>query len=117
MEKPIISIPLKDGTLFDISQEDIDEWQDAFPGVDVLQELKRIRMWNKDNPQKRKTPRGIRKHINTWLSGKESNRDAQQTFMKTFNKGGYLRDIPKENKPYLDEYKRKQELLRQYEKI
>jgi hypothetical protein len=65
----VISIPLikKDGE-FHITREMINEWEDTFPRVDILQALKHIRQWNKDNPNKRKTLRGIRSHITTWLN-------------------------------------------------
>ena len=69
----IISIPLVDKTGYSIYQTDISEWQDAFPAVDIIQTLKRIRLWNKDNSKRRKTKKGIRKHITTWLE-KEQNK-------------------------------------------
>jgi len=65
---PILSIPLiaKDGE-FPIYQTDIEEWQSVYPGVEILVELKKIRLWNQDNPTKRKTKKGIRRHISSWL--------------------------------------------------
>lgn len=65
---PLLSIPLipKDGE-FLIYQQDIDQWSDVYPGVDVLSELKKIRLWNEDNPARRKTAKGIRRHISSWL--------------------------------------------------
>jgi hypothetical protein len=69
----IVSIELvlkdQDGnpTLYGVTQKDIDEYADTYPGIDVLFELKKCRQWNHDNPKKRKTLRGIRTHINTWL--------------------------------------------------
>ncbi len=76
-EKPVIEILLieKDGT-FQIFQNDIDEWKDTFPAVDIVSVLKRIRQWNKDNPGNRKTRGGIRKHISNWL-GKEQDKSAR----------------------------------------
>lgn len=70
----ILSIPLikRDGE-FHITQADVDEWQDTFQAIDVLAVLRRIRQWNIDNPQRRKTIRGIRKHITGWL-GREQDR-------------------------------------------
>ena len=68
--EPLLKIPLQNG-FFDVYQSDVNQWSDTFPGIDVLQILKHIRQWNIDNPQKRKTPRGIRQHISTWLK-KES---------------------------------------------
>ena len=67
--KILLEIPLikKDG-MFSVSQADIDEWQDTFPGIDAMAEVKKYRQWAKDNPAKRKTAGGIRKSITHWLS-------------------------------------------------
>jgi hypothetical protein len=72
-EPPVLSIPIikqskNDPDEFPIYQADIDEWQDTFPAIDVLQTLKRIRQWNVDNPKRRKTKQGIRRHITSWLA-------------------------------------------------
>ena len=65
----ILKIPLikKDG-FFSVTQKGISEWQDTFPGVNVLAELKKYRQWANDNPARRKTAVGIRKSITYWLS-------------------------------------------------
>ena len=64
----VFEIPLieKDGN-FKVRQQDIDEWAEVYPGIDVLMELKKYNMWTKDNPTKRKTAKGIRKSIGFWL--------------------------------------------------
>lgn len=73
MRTPILTIPLisKNGNGLPkehpIYQEDIDEWQDTYSNVLVASEIKHIRDWNKSNPKKRKTEKGIRKHISAWL--------------------------------------------------
>ncbi len=66
---PVLSIPLvkRDGE-FPVHVADIREWEDSFPGVDVLAGLKHIRQWAIDNPPKRKTKRGIRGCITRWLA-------------------------------------------------
>ena len=53
-------------------QNDIDQWRESFPGVDLRIELLKCRQWNIDNPTKRKTRGGIRTHISSWL-GKAQN--------------------------------------------
>lgn len=74
-QKEIIKIPLikRDGE-FLVYSNDLAQWQDTFPGINVLQELKKIRQWNLDNPDRRKTSRGIRKHITQWLSREQDKR-------------------------------------------
>ncbi len=66
----IISIPLKGSKTFTPTKEQLAEWQESFPGVDVPTELRKIKQWNIDNPRRRKTPTGIYRHICSWL-GKE----------------------------------------------
>ena len=64
----VMSIPLnaKD-KFFHVTEHDIDQWQETFPGVDVLAELRVCRQWNIDNPKNRKSWNGIRTHISSWL--------------------------------------------------
>jgi hypothetical protein len=71
----LMTIPLikKDGQ-FIVTQKEVDEWQETFPGIDVLNTMRHIRQWNIDNPPSRKTKRGIRKHITGWL-GREQDRN------------------------------------------
>lgn len=70
---PVITIPLVKGQEHAISEDDIAEWQACFPGVDVLQQLRSIRAWNLANPSRRKTARGIKNHVRSWLE-KDQNR-------------------------------------------
>lgn len=74
LEPALLRFPLagKAGE-FPITQADVNEWQESFPGVDVLQALKVCLQWNRDNPKRRKTRSGIRKHISGWLA-REQNR-------------------------------------------
>lgn len=69
---PIITITLNDKTEFPILQQQIDEWQQLYPAIDVLQTLRNIRAWNSANPTRRKTRSGILRHIVAWLT-KEQN--------------------------------------------
>jgi hypothetical protein len=50
-----------------ISKETVKEWQEAYPGLDVEQTLRNIRQWNIANPTKRKTEKGIMRHVTSWL--------------------------------------------------
>lgn len=62
-------IPLDDGTEFAISVELLAEFKAAYPRVDIPGELGKARAWGIANPAKRKTRRGVIKHLNTWLAG------------------------------------------------
>jgi len=46
----------------------LQEYRDAFPGIDVLSECRRARQWLIDNPPRRKTAKGMPRFLNSWLS-------------------------------------------------
>lgn len=98
----IMSIPLNiKGSLFDITQEDVNGWAESFPSVDVIEELRKCRQWNIDNPKKRKTKSGIRVHISSWLGKRQdegpkrkigsAKKTARQQYMEDV--GNLLEDI------------------------
>ena len=66
-EDPLLNFPLVGGKWFPVFKRDVEQWQDTFQGVNVLEDLKKCRQWNIDNPKNRKTERGIRGHISAWL--------------------------------------------------
>lgn len=72
-EPPVITLLLNTGGEYPITQKDINEWMELYPAVDVMQELRAMKGWCKDNPRKRKTAGGIRRFVNSWLA-KEQNR-------------------------------------------
>lgn len=65
---PVIELILNDKSLYLITQEDIDEWQELYPAVDIMQQLRNMKGWLNSNPAKRKTRKGIKRFINSWLS-------------------------------------------------
>jgi hypothetical protein len=64
---PALSLPLKDGTEFHVTQAELAKWQDAFRGIDVGSELQKARCWLEANPSRRKTREGIRRFVVSWL--------------------------------------------------
>lgn len=62
-----IKILLKDKTYYTVPQEEIISLKEAYPKIDTIATLKIIAQWNKANPIKRKTLKGISKHINSWF--------------------------------------------------
>lgn len=68
-----ILLPLNDKSLYEVPQENIDTWVTAYPAVDVMHELQKMRAWLESNPTRLKTRRGIKRFINSWLS-KEQDR-------------------------------------------
>jgi hypothetical protein len=58
---------LNDGTDWHPDDSDLRIWRNAYPGVDVEGEYRKMEAWLHSNPQKRKTLRGIKRFVNTWL--------------------------------------------------
>jgi hypothetical protein len=48
--------------------EDIEKWKELYPAIDVDQELRAMEGWCDANPTKRKTARGIKRFVNSWLA-------------------------------------------------
>ena len=63
-----ILLSLVDKTDYDVPLCKIEEWKEAYPAVDIEQELKKMAAWLNANPSRKKTRRGINRFINTWLS-------------------------------------------------
>ena len=64
----------------------MEEYAALYPAVDVVQELRKIRGWCLANPSRRKTRRGVKAFINSWLCREQDK--------------GRARDEPPEN-PFL----------------
>jgi len=68
MDTPQIVIPISDGKTFPVEQSLISEYEQLYPNIDVKQQLKQLAAWNQANPSRRKSARGIKRHINSWLA-------------------------------------------------
>jgi len=66
--KPFVLFPLKTGDEHSVYEDQIAEWQDLYPAVDVRQELRSMRGWLLSNPRKRKTKRGVSNFVTSWLT-------------------------------------------------
>ena len=78
-EPVLISIPLNDGTYRNVVQSEINNWQQLYPAVDIMQQLRNMVGWSESNPKKRKTKLGINRFINSWLSRAQDKGQYQQT--------------------------------------
>lgn len=79
--EPVMDLPpliLKDGSRFHISQNHFNEFVNAYPGVDVRDQILKMSQWLKTNPTKRKTKNGIMRFINSWIARAERE-DARQS--------------------------------------
>ncbi|MEZ6852089.1 helix-turn-helix domain-containing protein [Halodesulfovibrio aestuarii] len=64
----ICTLPLNDGSEFEVTQDFVTELAPLYPNVDVLQALRAMKGWLIGNEKKRKTRRGIKAFITNWLS-------------------------------------------------
>ena len=85
--KPAGSLPLNTGENFVIFEDQILDWQETFPAVNIRQQLAEMREWCKANPTKRKTKTGVLRFVVAWLS-KEQDRGRVQT--STGGNGHYV---------------------------
>ena len=51
-----------------VTEKTIREFERLYPGLDVAQELRKITAWCINNPEKRKTKRGMSRFINGWIN-------------------------------------------------
>ena len=71
-EEVFISLPLADGrSYFDVTESYFAEQVGLYPGINIEQEFRNMRGWLDSNPKKRKTPKGIKRFITTWLQNSQ----------------------------------------------
>ncbi|SFH52820.1 DUF1376 domain-containing protein [Ensifer sp. OV372] len=63
-----IELPALKGDMVSITEADVAEWSEAFPAVNVRQQLAAMRSWLNANPQNRKTSKGMKRFVVSWLS-------------------------------------------------
>ncbi|MFP5236985.1 MAG: hypothetical protein ACLGSD_13870 [Acidobacteriota bacterium] len=64
--EPIV-LPLVDGKEWPVTAQDCVAWGKAYPAVEIDVELLKAREWLISNPRNRKTPRGMRRFLTSWL--------------------------------------------------
>ena len=94
---PVISLPLNDGTFFDVSENDRAKWSQLYPNVDVLQQLRNMAGGCDSNPTKRKTRGGIKRFITSWLS-REQDKGGKAPQNKPFVGGDVFAEMLEEEK-------------------
>ncbi len=71
---PTVGIP----AVWNLSQAQIDLWQELFPKVDVPTQLRHALVWSQANPTKRKTARGMMRFLSAWLIRADQNRPVER---------------------------------------
>lgn len=67
-ENAVFDLPMIDGSEWPVPQKLYAELVQAYPGVSVMAELSKLRMWLISNPKRRKTKSGLPRAINAWMS-------------------------------------------------
>ncbi|MFA7238088.1 MAG: helix-turn-helix domain-containing protein [Phycisphaeraceae bacterium] len=62
-----IVFPTQDGRDWPLTPDRLAEYAHTFPDLNVLHELRKARLWLLDNPDRRKTARGMPKYLTGWL--------------------------------------------------
>jgi len=79
--KPVLTIPLRDNGTHRVMAEDLDRYAKMFPNLDVEAQLRMCAEWNRVNSGRRKTRRGVERHILTWLgSAADRARDSRPRY-------------------------------------
>jgi hypothetical protein len=61
---------------YQVTAAKVAEWQDAYPGVDVVREVKALVQWSRDNPTRRKTFKGAAAFLSRNLARKQDKNPA-----------------------------------------
>jgi len=67
-EDAVEALPLLGGGLHYITKDDLTVYADAYPAIDPLGELRKMKAWLINNPKNKKTSRGINKFVNAWMA-------------------------------------------------
>lgn len=80
-ETIVYSLPLKDGSMFDITSEEYDKYMSLYPNVDVMQAFRNMQGWLESHISMKKTRRDIKAFITGWLQKdqKEATTGSQKT--------------------------------------
>lgn len=63
-----IEFILNDGSMYSVTENDVVNYQQLYPGIDCMAELRKIVGWCDANPKNRKTRAGAKRFVNAWLS-------------------------------------------------
>lgn len=81
-----------------IYPEDLEDWEDAYPDVDIQAELKKMRLWcsvnqTKVKPRQKKGKKGLRATIVNWLAREQGKLGLMKEIHRRKNGGRYKERI------------------------
>jgi hypothetical protein len=115
-EKVVLTFPTvgRGAKTWDLTESKLAEYRESFPGVDVLSACRAALQWARDNPEKRKTAKGMPAFLTRWLSkeqnagGGQAGGNSRMRFdgLKAFvgrGQGGQQRESKRYREPPADE--------------
>lgn len=76
-EPPVaISLPLAGGGTHEVSARQVEQWQELYPQVNIIQELRKMKGWLQANPHRRKVAAAIEPFIVSWLAREQDRQNA-----------------------------------------
>ena len=93
-----VSLILNDGSLYDVSERDVDQWSRLYPNVDVRQQLRNMAGWCDGNPTKRKTRGGVRRFITSWLAREQDKGGRPASYDRGRGNGNVFLDMLEEER-------------------
>lgn len=88
-----------EGEEYPVTQSQIDEWQEVYPAVNCLAEVKQARLWLKANPKKRKTYGGMAKFLNGWMSRQQDKGGSSYHQPSESPRPSHRAEMPKPDRP------------------
>ena len=73
---PVAKLILKDGSVYEVTQDEVNNLKNLYRGANVEKELRHMEGWCSKNPEKRKTRKGIGRFITNWLSHADESKEA-----------------------------------------
>ncbi len=69
--KVLETLPLLDGTQFDVTENFVKELDPLYPDIDPIATIREMKGWLIGNPTRRKKRTGIKRFITTWLKNEQ----------------------------------------------
>lgn len=91
-----ILLPLVSGDWYPVYETDMAHWKELYPSVDIMQELRKMLGWLEANPDRRKTSKGIKRFVTSWLAKEQSKAPPKKTASYDIDE---LEEISKFNLP------------------
>ena len=87
--KVVIILPLNNANKYPIHENQVKQWMELYPAVDVMQQLRNMKGWFEANPAKQKTGEGILRFVNAWLTKHQDKGGVGERGSPTANNGAY----------------------------